>query len=77
MDDPDSLTECLKEVSGVNLLKNNIIFTYQKLDIIFPFQLEGIISYFPTSIPIDTELKEHIDEYLTLIKNTMQWDTHL
>lgn len=67
--------ECAKFLAKNPTEKNHSIY-FPEQEKRYHLQLEGIISYIPTRMPTETELKERIGHYLALTPNVPVWDPH-
>ena len=69
------VNECPKFLSG-NPSEADHSAYFKEHDIRIPFSLEGIISYIPTRIPTQKEMKDHEGRYLPITPNTPEWNPH-
>jgi len=69
------VNECSKFLSIAPSIDDHSVY-FPAVDVRFPFQIEGIVSYLSTRIPSDQELRDYAGEYLLLTPNSEEWDPH-
>ena len=69
------VNECSKFLSIAPSIDDHSVY-FPAVDVRFPFQIEGIVSYLSTRIPSDQELCDYAGEYLLLTPNSEEWDPH-
>jgi len=70
------VNECPKFLSIVAPSISDHSVYFPAVDVRFPFQIEGIVSYLSTRIPSDQELCDYAGEYLLLTPNSEDWGPH-
>jgi hypothetical protein len=69
------VNECPKFLSKTPSIEDHSVY-FPSADVKFPFHIYGVVSYLPTRLPTESELRDLAREYLLLTPNTSVWDPH-